>query len=694
MKSIRKKLVLYTLLLVAIPFVISTLANNLYMQSEYQVELEDKNMLLANSIADQVEAFIKEGYALTEQLALSDSVKGFNAKNQKNALMNVYDKHPYFDLLYIQDAKGKQTARTSGELGDRSSRWWFIQAMEEQTSFVSKSYYTLATNTPVTTIAMPIYNDGGKIVGVMAADLKLDELQNRVQKYSQGGQYSFVLDGDGVVIAHPDTVQVSELYNYITSKKTVLKLDANGAVVTEDGNQVTEEQDIEVPEGLNEMVMKALNGESGTGSYKKSDGTEMVTAYQTITLPGTSDNWVVVTVENRADAMAFITDTRLFSLAIAVLALVLAAVITQFIAGRIAGPIKKSADYLEVISQGNFSNDVEEDMLSRKDEIGIIANAIQEMKESLKNLAMEIVKQANNIQDEVDHTMVEMNELDEDLEGISATTEELSANTEETAAASEEMTATSQEIERAVQSIAENSGKGAIAAKDISARAETTKERMDESLEKTSAILLETRVKLEKAIEDSKVVEQIRILSDSIMSIAEQTNLLALNASIEAARAGEAGKGFSVVADEIGNLANQSKQTVNKISAVTAEVMEAVENLSGNANSLLVFVSEDVEKDYRAMLDVAEKYKEDAKYVDDLVTEFSATSEELLASVENIGHAIDGIAIAANESASGTTEIAHRSGEANMKSNNVMQKVIETKKCSDNLKEEISKFQF
>lgn len=694
MKSIKQKLVVYTLLLVALPFIISTIANNLYMKGSYEKELKKNNTMLASSIADQVAAFIEEGYSLTEQIALNNDVKNFIPKAQKDMLMNVYDKHPYFDLLYIQDVKGDQTARTSGELGNRANRWWFIEVMEKQTSFVSKSYYTLATNTPVTTIAMPIYNQSNKIVGVMAADLKLDELQKRVQKYSEGSQYSFVIDGAGVVIAHPEEVQVSELYNYITKKKTVLKLDANGSVVIEDGNQVTEEQDIEVPEVLNEIVIKALNGESGTAVYKNSDGVEVVNAYQSVTLPGTSDNWAVITREDKQDAMAFISDTQLFSIIICIVALIIAAIIVRIVAGKIAGPITKSADYLKVIAQGNFTVDVDKSMLSSKDEIGVIANGIQAMKDSLKHLAFEITTEATSIQEKVENIVAEMSELNGELEGISATTEELSANTEETAASSEEMTATSMEIERAVQTIAESSGKGALAARDISARANDTKEKMDLSLEKTTTILVETKEQLENAIEESKVVEQIQVLSASIMAIAEQTNLLALNAAIEAARAGDAGKGFSVVADEIGNLADQSKLTVNKISEVTDQVMIAVENLSKHSNNLLSFVSEDVNNDYKSMLDVANKYREDASFVDDLVTEFSATSEELLASIENMTQAIDGVAIAANESATGTTEIANRSSGANMLSNDVMKEVLETKNNSDKLKKEISKFQF
>lgn len=75
MKSIRHRLVLYTLILVILPLTISTLANNIYTRQNYEKELEQTNNLLASSIADQVTAFIEEGYSLTEQIALNNDIR-------------------------------------------------------------------------------------------------------------------------------------------------------------------------------------------------------------------------------------------------------------------------------------------------------------------------------------------------------------------------------------------------------------------------------------------------------------------------------------------------------------------------------------------------------------------------------------------------------------------------------------------
>src|SRR5690606_16708736 len=117
-------------------------------------------------------------------------------------------------------------------------------------------------------------------------------------------------------------------------------------------------------------------------------------------------------------------------------------------------------------------------------------------------------------------------------------------------------------------------------------------------------------------------------------------------------------------------------------------------NLSDNANNLLTFVSNDVANDYKHMQNVGNKYSDDAKFIKDLIIEFSATSEELLASIENMTNTIEGVSIAANESAIGTSEIATRVSEANLEADNIMEKVKETKNSSDKLKEASSIFKF
>lgn len=372
--------------------------------------------------------------------------------------------------------------------------------------------------------------------------------------------------------------------------------------------------------------------------------------------------------------------------------IIIAIILTLIISKSISDPILLAIKHLQVVAGGDFSLQVPEQFKKRKDEIGDIARSIHVMQASLKTLIINVKKEGDDIITIVDHISQNMDNLDSNIEGVSTTTEQLSAGMQETAASSEEMNATSVEIENAVQAIAERAQEGAIEAGQISKRAENIKYDFTEANEKAFNIFLETKDVLEKAIEDSSVVNQINVLSEAIMQITEKTNLLALNTAIEAARAGEAGKGFSVVADEIRKLAEQSKETVVEIKVITEKVMKSVNNLSDSSKGILNFISKDVDNDYKTMLNVAQQYSEDAEFVDNLVTEFSATSEELLASIHDVLKTVEQVAQASTEGAEGTADIAEKINDVTKQSYNIIDKTNGARENADKLKEEVSKF--
>lgn len=355
-------------------------------------------------------------------------------------------------------------------------------------------------------------------------------------------------------------------------------------------------------------------------------------------------------------------------------------------------PLKKCISSIGVMEQGDFSQSLGNALLKRRDDFGKLAASLESMRNEMSGLIGEVKSQATEINRMVQEIDDNIQALDEEIENVSATTEELAAGMEETAASSEEINAMSHEIESAAKSIATRSQDGATEADDIRDRAVGIKKTTTENDERTKSIHAEINEGLTKALEDIKIVDQIGVLAESIMEITGQTNLLALNASIEAARAGEAGKGFAVVADEIRVLAEQSKAAVVHIQDVTKNVVESVTNLADGAKKLLEFVGTDVVDSFAGFSDMADSYSNDAGSIDALVTDFSASSEQLLASINGVMDAIGEVSKAATEGATGTNDIAEKTGVVVEKAAEIKEKAEAAHAAADKLQQNVEHF--
>lgn len=371
-------------------------------------------------------------------------------------------------------------------------------------------------------------------------------------------------------------------------------------------------------------------------------------------------------------------------------------IIIVLIALVISGNITKALDIvmkdINVISNGDFSKKINESLLKRKDDFGILANCIENMRSEIQALVAKVKERAETLDDLVIDIKGSVSTMNEEVEDVSATTQELAASMEETAASSEEISAMSQNVGEAVNNIAERAQDGANQVVYIRDRAANGKRETESRRRQIDNIINEIGKSLEKALKDAKVVEQIDALAESIIGITSQTNLLALNASIEAARAGEAGKGFAVVADEIRNLAEQSKETVTHIQEVTGNVTIAVNNLSSDSTKLLNFVSVDISKSIDEFEKMADSYNEDAENMDNLMTEFSETSKDLQNAVEGILGAIVEVSTASNEGAAGTTNIAGKAVSLTNMSEDILNNASGANDVALQLKENIAKF--
>lgn len=446
-------------------------------------------------------------------------------------------------------------------------------------------------------------------------------------------------------------------------------------------------------QGVTQDVLDAVlkNGESKSG--RAAIGGMNVDAYYT-PIKDQSGNvigmWVVCS--SRDDSMKEVFSLFSSILIIIVLILIVGIIVSMSISNHITKDLVNMQEDISSFALGDFTKAMDLKILNRKDEIGHIGQSIADMQQGVKTIVRGVLKQTNLIEHNISLTNHKLGDLQNDIEMISATTQQLSAGLQQTSASATQMNQTASNIEAEVDHTYDMSKSGKEAAQKIKLRAEDLKVKSSNSKQQTQNVYSQAHKNMVDSIEKSKSIEQIQLLTDTIFAIASETNLLSLNANIEAARAGEAGRGFSIVADEIRKLSESSKQAATQIQQVTQEVIQSVDTLIVDSKDMLDFIDNNVFKDYEMLIETADQYSQDATFVDNLVSNFTQTTQKLRTSMKTMTNAINEIALAANEGAEGSSDIAGRAIDMLNNVNSCVEQSQATKESSNKLLEEVSGF--
>jgi len=424
----------------------------------------------------------------------------------------------------------------------------------------------------------------------------------------------------------------------------------------------------------------------GNRTETGTDGKSYIAVFETLQ---SNDDWRVlaaIPVEVLAEQAAPIWNITVI---ICIVAAFIAIAVGIFVMRYVGAPLSKLSGQMEKGADGDLT--VRASLKARNDEIGTLSKSFDVMMEQISLLAKqttssaaEVLKTASELGETSNKTAIASREIavatDEIAGGASSLAMEAEKGTDLTNRINEQMDQMNQHAEHMSQS-----------ALEVERASQQGTSYMAELIDKTGTTEQMTRSMVEKVTALKESTSSIVKILDVLNAVTKQTNILSLNATIEAARAGAAGKGFMVVADEIRQLADQSRQSIEVVANITSkisgEIEETVDVLT-NAYPLFQDQISSVKEANQLFLSVQAQmdgFKESMNLVKESFKDLNKSQEVLSDSMNNVS-------AVAEQSSATSEEVASLSTEQLNISEHLVQLSNQLQQVSNNLKDSLTKF--
>ena len=329
------------------------------------------------------------------------------------------------------------------------------------------------------------------------------------------------------------------------------------------------------------------------------------------------------------------------------LALLVGLIAAWVITRLIVAPLRAVIAVAQQIASGDLSGRME---ISRRDEIGQLMQAMQQMGNSLSQMV-------SGLQAGIEQLASSAHSLSSVTEQTTAEVSNQKDETEQVATAMNQMTAT-------VHDVARNAEQAAQAAQTADAKVDSGQQVVRMSLQRIELLATSSNSASASIESLSAQIQNIGTVLSVIQSVAEQTNLLALNAAIEAARAGEQGRGFAVVADEVRALAKRTQQSTEEIERLVSTLRSAAQSSvqqiqqSGELVKLAVSDALETEGALGSIAAAVSLIQQMNQQIAAAAEEQSSVAEEINRSVTSIRASADHSALSMQDNAASSIQLA------------------------------------